>query len=32
MNEAGWHQLKEDNLFSRKFAERMVDMAEREWK
>lgn len=32
MNEAGWHQLKEDNLYSRKFAERMVDMAEREWK
>ena len=32
MNEAGWHQLKDDNLYSRKFAERMVDMAEREWK
>lgn len=32
MNEAGWHQLKEDNLYSRKFAGRMVDMAEREWK
>lgn len=32
MNEAGWHQLKEDNLYSRKFAERMVDMAEHEWK
>lgn len=32
MNEAGWHQLKEDSLYSRKFAERMVDMAEREWK
>ena len=32
MNEAGWHQLKEDNLYSRKFAENMVDAAEREWK
>lgn len=31
MNEAGWHQLKEDNLYSRKFAENMVDVAEREW-
>ena len=31
MNEAGWHQLKEDNLYSRKFAENMVDAAEREW-
>lgn len=31
MNEAGWHQLKEDNLYSRKFAEDMVDAAEREW-
>lgn len=31
MNEAGWHQLKEDNLYSRKFAENMVDPAEREW-
>lgn len=32
MNEAGWHQLKEDNLYSRKFAENMVDAAEREWR
>ena len=32
MNEAGWHQLKEDSLYSRKFAENMVDAAEREWK
>lgn len=32
MNEGGWHQLKEDNLYSRKFAENMVDAAEREWK
>lgn len=32
MNEVGWHQLKEDNLYSRKFAENMVDAAEREWK
>lgn len=32
MNEAGWQQLKEDNLYSRKFAENMVDAAEREWK
>lgn len=31
MNEDGWHQLKEDNLYSRKFAENMVDAAEREW-
>lgn len=31
MNEAGWHQLKEDNLYSRKFAENMVDAAECEW-
>lgn len=31
MNEVGWHQLKEDNLYSRKFAENMVDAAEREW-
>lgn len=31
MNEAGWHQLKEGNLYSRKFAENMVDAAEREW-
>lgn len=31
MNEACWHQLKEDNLYSRKFAENMVDAAEREW-
>lgn len=31
MSEAGWHQLKEDNLYSRKFAENMVDAAEREW-
>lgn len=31
MNEAGWHQLKEDNLYNRKFAENMVDAAEREW-
>lgn len=31
MNEAGWHQLKEDNLYSSKFAENMVDAAEREW-
>lgn len=32
MNEAGWHQLKEDHLYGRKFAENMVDAAEREWK
>lgn len=32
MNEAGWHQLKEDHLYCRKFAENMVDAAEREWK
>lgn len=32
MNEAGWHQLKEDHLYCRKFPENMVDAAEREWK
>lgn len=32
MNEAGWHQLKEDHLYGRKFAENMVDAAERAWK
>lgn len=32
LNEAGWHQLKADNLYRRHFIERMVDAAEREWK
>ncbi len=32
VNEAGWHQIKEDNLYRRKFIEHMVDAAEREWK
>lgn len=32
VNEAGWHQIKEDNLYRREFIERMVDAAEREWK
>lgn len=32
VNEAGWHRIKEDNLYRRKFIEHMVDAAEREWK
>lgn len=32
VNEAGWHQIKEDSLYRRKFIEHMVDAAEREWK
>lgn len=32
LNEAGWHQIKEDNLYRTDFIERMVDAAEREWK
>lgn len=32
VNEAGWHQIKEDNLYRRKFIENMVDVAEKEWK
>lgn len=32
VNESGWHQLKDDNLYRRNFIERMVDAAEREWK
>ena len=32
VNEAGWHQIKEDNLYRRKFIKHMVDAAEREWK
>ncbi len=28
VNEAGWHQIKEDNLYRRKFIENMVDAAE----
>lgn len=32
VNEAGWHQIKEDNLYRRKFIESMVDAAEKEWK
>ena len=32
VNEAGWHQIKEDNLYRRKFIENMVDAAEKEWK
>lgn len=32
VNEAGWHQIKEDNLYRRKFIEKMVDAAEKEWK
>lgn len=32
VNEAGWNQIKEDNLYRRKFIENMVDAAEKEWK
>lgn len=32
VNEAGWHQIKEDNLYRRKFIENMADAAEKEWK
>ena len=32
LNEAGWHQIKEDNLYRRKFIENMVDVAEKGWK
>ena len=32
VNEAGWYQIKEDNLYRRKFIENMVDAAEKEWK
>lgn len=32
VNEAGWHQIKEDSLYRRKFIENMVDAAEKEWK
>lgn len=32
VNEAGWHHIKEDNLYRRKFVENMVDVAEKEWK
>lgn len=32
VNEAGWHQIKNDNLYRRKFIDNMVDAAEREGK
>lgn len=32
VNEDGWRQLKNDNLYRRHFIERMVDAAEREWR
>ncbi len=32
MNESGWRQIKEDNLYTRKFAERLAETAEREWR
>ncbi len=32
VNEAGWEQIKDDNLYRRDFIEGMVDAAERAWK
>lgn len=32
VNEAGWGQIKEDNLYRRKFIDNMVKAAEREWR
>lgn len=31
VNESGWRQIKDDYLYARKFAERLVEKAEREW-
>lgn len=31
VNESGWRQIKDDHLYARKFAERLVEKAEREW-
>ena len=32
VNESGWCQIKDDHLYARKFAERLVEKAEREWR
>ena len=32
LNESGWRQIKEDNLYQKDFIERMVDSAEQDWK
>lgn len=32
VNESGWRQIKDDHLYARKFAERLVEKAEREWR
>ena len=32
VNESGWRQLKNDHLYGRKFAERLVERAECEWR
>ena len=31
VNESGWRQIKDDHLYARKFAERLVEKAERAW-
>lgn len=31
VNESGWRQIKDGHLYARKFAERLVEKAEREW-
>lgn len=31
VNESGWRQIKDDHLYAHKFAERLVEKAEREW-
>lgn len=32
VNESGWRQIKDDHLYARKFAERLVEKAERGWR
>ena len=32
VNESGWRQIKDDHLYARKYAERLVEKAEREWR
>lgn len=32
VNESGWRQIKDDHLYAHKFAERLVEKAEREWR
>lgn len=32
LNESGWRQIREDNLYQKDFIERMVDSAEQDWK